>query len=154
MHQQFLQQALALAEHAILKQGGPFGAVVIKGNQIVGQGFNQVTKEYDPTAHAEVVAIRNACQNLQTHDLSNCILYSSCEPCPMCLSASYWANIAEIFFAADRHQAARAGFIDADLYQELQKPLSQRKIPIHQILLENSDTVFEHWCQQLDKIPY
>ena len=149
-----MQQALTLATDAIDMQGGPFGAIITHSNTIIGQGFNQVTKRHDPTAHAEIVAIRAACEHLQSHDLSGSILYTSCEPCPMCLAASYWAGISHIYFAADRIQAEQAGFIDAKLYTELTKPLAERSIPIEHIQCESSDKPFERWRKEMDKIPY
>lgn len=123
----FLKLAIELATR---KSGdgehGPFGAVVVLEGRVVGEGYNQVVAVHDPTAHAEVVAIRNACAKLDTHDLSNCILYASCEPCPMCLAATYWAKIGRVIYAASREDAAEAGFSDAFLYEEVSLPPQDR----------------------------
>jgi tRNA(Arg) A34 adenosine deaminase TadA len=142
----FLRKAIALArEGMITGQGGPFGALIVKDGQIVGQGCNQVTSTNDPTAHAEVVAIRDACRNLDTFQLEGCTLYASCEPCPMCLGAVYWARPTRIVYGAFHSDAAQAGFDDQFIYKELDKPREQRHIPMTQLLRSEADQVFDEW---------
>ena len=135
-------------------RGGPFGAVIAKDGKIVAEGFNQVTSTNDPTAHAEVVAVRLACQALGTFDLTGCEIYTSCEPCPMCLSAIYWARISAIYYANDRHDAARVGFRDDFLYNEIPLPLDQRSIPTQRLLHAEGWAAFEEWDRKPDKIEY
>lgn len=134
--------------------GGPFGAVIVKDGQIVGEGWNQVTSTNDPTAHAEVVAIRQACKNLSSFELKNAEIYTSCEPCPMCLAAIYWARIEKIYFANTRQDAARIQFDDDFLYQEIPKAMGQRKIPMTQRMQEKAIQVFHEWEQKQDKVSY
>lgn len=134
--------------------GGPFGAVVVLNDKIVGEGWNQVTSTNDPTAHAEVVAIRRACANLTTFELANAELYTSCEPCPMCLSAAYWARVKAIYFANDRKDAARHQFDDDFIYQEIPRQLEDRKIPMVQLLRDEAYKVFQEWDAKTDKIRY
>lgn len=142
----FLRKAIALAREGMTTgQGGPFGALIVKDGQIVGQGCNQVTSTNDPTAHAEVVAIRDACRNLDTFQLEGCTLYASCEPCPMCLGAVYWARPARIVYGAFHSDAAQAGFDDQFIYDELDKPREQRHIPMTQLLRNEADQVFDEW---------
>jgi len=150
----FLKAALELAGSNIGSGGGPFGAVVVRGNQIVGQSGNRVVPENDPTAHAEVQAIRFAAKLLGTYDLSDCIIYSSCEPCPMCLGAIYWAGIKRIVYSADRHMAAAAGFSDELIYRELALPSDERIIVMDQALAQEGTKVFEKWEEYPDKIRY
>ncbi|GAB3326714.1 nucleoside deaminase [Larkinella ripae] len=151
----FLREAIRLAkEGAQTGQGGPFGAVVVREGQIVGRGCNRVTSTNDPTAHAEVVAIRDACQHLQTFQLTGCTLYTSCEPCPMCLGAIYWSRPERVVFGCRHSDAARAGFDDHFIYQELEKPLDARQIPMHQHLRDEAWTVFEDWLTNPDKLNY
>ena len=129
MDRRYLERAIELAGEGMIKGlGGPFGAVVVKGNQIVAEGQNQVTSAFDPTAHAEVVAIRRACQALGGFSLAGCQIYSSCEPCPMCLAAIYWARLDRLYFAASRNDAAAIGFDDEFLYLELGKNAAERKL--------------------------
>ena len=135
-------------------QGGPFGAVVVRGGRIVGRGFNQVTSTQDPTAHAEVVAIRAACLRLKRFELSDCELYSSCEPCPMCLAASYWARLDAIFYGASAADAARAGFDDAFLYEEFRKGQEARALPATQLLGDEAWAAFGAWIASNDKVEY
>jgi guanine deaminase len=135
-------------------RGGPFGAVIVKDGKIIAEGSNQVTSTNDPTAHAEVVAVRRACQALQTFDLTGCEIYTSCEPCPMCLSAIYWARCARIYFANDRHDAAKIGFRDDFLYHEIPLPLGQRAIPASRLLQAEGWAAFEEWDRREDKIVY
>ena len=134
--------------------GGPFGAVVAKGDRIIARGWNQVTSTNDPTAHAEVVAVREACRQLNDFRLTGCELYTSCEPCPMCLSAIYWARVDRLYFAATRQDAAEAGFDDEWLYQELPLPLAQRRLPTRQLLRQAALEAFTQWKAKPDRIPY
>lgn len=143
---QFMSRAFELAlQGAKSSNGGPFGAVVVKDGRIIGEGTNRVTANNDPTAHAEVSAIRMACNYLSDFQLSGCIIYSSCEPCPMCLGAIYWARLAKVFFAATRFDAARGGFDDALIYSELPLPPENRSIPMIHIVDEKSTIVFKIW---------
>lgn len=151
----FLQEAIRLAREGMTTgKGGPFGAVVVKNGQIVGRGSNEVTSTNDPTAHAEVVAIRDACKNLNTFQLAGCTLYASCEPCPMCLGAIYWARPERIVYGAFHSDAADAGFDDQFIYEELDKPRQQRTIPMTQVLRDEANEVFVEWKAKLDKIHY
>lgn len=134
--------------------GGPFGALVVKGNTLISMGNNQVITRNDPTAHAEVVAIRKACRELGTFDLSGCELYTSCEPCPMCLGAIYWARLDKVYFAGTREDAARAGFDDQFIYDEIQVALDQRKIPMVPLMRKEALTAFEAWKNKTDKKAY
>lgn len=152
---EFMRRAIALSlQNMTTNEGGPFGAVVVRAGKIVGEGSNQVTSTNDPTAHAEVVAIRNACKNLGLFTLEGCDLYTSCEPCPMCLSAAYWARVDRIFFGNSRGDAASIQFDDAFIYEEVSKPLEARKIPIQQLLEGEAWKVFEIWKNKADKITY
>ncbi len=134
--------------------GGPFACVIVKDGKIIARGTNLVTTTNDPTAHAEVIAIRNACKELKTFQLSGCEIYTSCEPCPMCLGAIYWARPDAIYYANDRSDAAKIGFDDEFLYEELSKKLSQRKIPTKQLMREEALSAFHEWGQKQDKIQY
>lgn len=151
----FLRRAVLLsAEKMRAGHGGPFGALVVKDGEIVAEGFNQVTSTNDPTAHAEVVAIREACRRLGSYSLEGCVIYSSCEPCPMCLSAIYWARVERIYFANTREEAAEIGFDDDYIYQEIPKDLSERTVPIEKIDLPEARAVFREWRDKPDKIMY
>ncbi|QHT68362.1 nucleoside deaminase [Rhodocytophaga rosea] len=151
----FMREAIELSRKGSQSgKGGPFGAVIVKDNQIVGRGYNQVTSAYDPTAHAEIVAIRDACQNLNTFHLEDCILFTSCEPCPMCLGAIYWAQIKHIYYANTRKDAAAIGFNDDFIYQEFNVPIENRKIPTEPFLREEANLVFQHWQDKDDRINY
>jgi len=134
--------------------GGPFGAVIVRGGEIIAEGFNQVTSANDPTAHAEVIAIRAACEKLGDFSLSGCEIYTSCEPCPMCLSAIYWARLDAIYFANDRRDAARIGFDDEHLYREIGLGLGDRAVPIRQLDLPEAAAVFAEWDVKPDKVMY
>jgi guanine deaminase len=134
--------------------GGPFGAVVVRDGKIVGRGWNQVTSTNDPTAHAEVMAIRDACRRLKTFQLEDCELYTNCEPCPMCLSAIYWARLKKIYFANTRHDAAEIEFDDDFIYREVALPIRERKIPMKQILRREAIKAFAEWKSKADKIRY
>lgn len=154
-HTQFMTRAIQLSQANIDRgTGGPFGAVIVKNNQIVGEGWNKVTSNNDPTAHAEVEAIRAACASLKNFDLSGCVIYTSCEPCPMCLAAIYWARIDTIYYANTKNDAAHIQFDDDFIYQEIPKPVQQRKIPMKQILRDQALVVFNNWANKTDKIPY
>lgn len=151
----FMQRAIALAQQGMDNNaGGPFGAVVVKNGEIVAEGHNCVTSTNDPTAHAEVVAIRKACEVLGTFQLDDCIVYTSCEPCPMCLGAIYWARPKKVFYACNKHDAAAIDFDDQFIYEEIEKPLSQRNIPFEQILQNEGVTVFKNWASKTDKKEY
>lgn len=134
--------------------GGPFGAVVVRKGKIVGRGWNQVTSTNDPTAHAEVSAIRDACRRLKTFQLDECELYTSCEPCPMCLSAIYWARFRKVYYGNTRKDAARIQFDDDFIYQEVSRPISRRKIPMKPLLRAEALTAFAEWKAKTDKTPY
>lgn len=153
-HEQMMERAIELSRKNVDNGGGPFGAVIVKDGQIVGEGANRVTASNDPTAHAEVVAIRDACQKLNTFDLSGCEIYTSCEPCPMCLSAVYWARLSKIYFANTKKDAAHIDFDDDFIYQEIPKALKDRKIPMVQLLRNEAIKVFEIWEQKTDKLKY
>lgn len=135
-------------------QGGPFGAVVVRKGKIIGRGWNRVTSTNDPTAHAEVVAIRDACRRLKSFQLDDCELYTSCEPCPMCLSAVYWARLKRIYYGNTRKDAARIAFDDDFIYREVALPISSRKIPMKQLLRKEALAAFVEWKNKADKIPY
>lgn len=155
MNDSFMHEAIRLSVEKMREgRGGPFGAIVVKDGQIVSRGWNEVTTANDPTAHAEVVAIREACRKLGTFRLDGCELYASCEPCPMCLSAIYWARIDRLFFAATRQDAAAGGFDDEFLYREIPLPFDQRKLTTRQILREQALPAFAEWQAKPDKIPY
>jgi len=151
----FMLKAIELASiGATNTKGGPFGAVIVKNNEIVGQGYNQVTSTCDPTAHAEIVAIRDACKKLNTFHLENCEIYTNCEPCPMCLGAIYWAHIRKIYYAVSRYDAAKIGFDDAFIYEEFAKDLGQRQYPLTQVIVPQALKPFEIWYTMENKINY
>lgn len=150
----FMRKAIRLSLSNIKKNGGPFGAVVVKNGKIISTGANNVTIKNDPTAHAEIDAIRKAAKKLKTFDLSGCEIYSSCEPCPMCLSAVYWSRINRIYYGNTKKDAARIGFIDDFIYKELDKPLNKRKLKISQHLRDESLMAFEVWDMKPNKKNY
>jgi guanine deaminase len=151
----FIRMAIALAEAGMERgDGGPFGCVIVKDGVVVGQGNNRVTSSNDPTAHAEVVAIRAACAALGHFQLTGCTLYTSCEPCPMCLGAIYWARPDRIVFAGTRTDAAHAGFDDSLIYDELPLPPEQRRIGTEQLLRDEARAVFQRWIDKADKVKY
>ena len=153
--EKFMRRAMALAQNGIdALSGGPFGAVVVKGGEIVGEGCNRVTSTNDPTAHAEVVAIRNAAVALETFDLTGCEIYSSCEPCPMCLAAIYWSHCSAIFYGNTSSDAADAGFDDAFLYEEVRRSVEQRMIPAVNLMREQAISNFEAWREYAGRIDY
>ena len=135
-------------------KGGPFGAVIVRNGKVIATGHNQVTSANDPTAHAEIVAIREACKKLKTFQLDDCELYTSCEPCPMCLSAIYWTRLKQIYFANSRKDAAAIGFDDDFIYQEIPLPLKKRKIPMKQLMRKEAQAAFDEWKNKLDKVLY
>ena len=153
----FMEKACQLAEDSVQKGGGPFGSVIVlKDGTIVGQGRNQVTEKKDPTLHAEIVAIRNACEFTQDFRLSGCTLYSSCEPCPMCLSAIYWARIDKVVYGNTREQAKNIGFDDSFIYEEISKPIEERKIQMTHLTVDMDMTknAFDMWSEKIVKIEY
>ncbi|MDB6130591.1 MAG: guaD [Verrucomicrobiales bacterium] len=147
-------RALELAVDNVSRGGGPFGAVIVRNGLIISEGVNNVTSSFDPTAHAEIVAIRLACQKLHSFHLPNCTLYTTCEPCPMCLAASYWARIDHIYYGASRDDAAAAGFDDRFLYQELRLEIADRKLSMTPLLKERAQEPFKAWAVSPNKIPY
>jgi len=154
-HDVFMRRAIALArENAAAARGGPFGAVVVQDGRIVGEGANRVTATLDPTAHAEVVAVRAACAALGRFDLRGCDVYASCEPCPMCLSAAYWARVDRLYYAADRADAARAGFDDDVLYREVSLAPDARRLPMIRLLRDEALEPFVAWARTPDRVPY
>lgn len=153
--EKFMTRAIELARQGVDDNvGGPFGCVVVKDGNIVGEGSNRVTSTNDPTAHAEIVAIRNACENLVSFRLDGCTIYTSCEPCPMCLGAIYWARPAAIFFAGTRVDAANAGFDDEHFYAEIEKPNDERQLRMVNLLRDEAQAVFQHWIEKPDKTDY
>ena len=155
MKAKFMRAAIRLALEKMRRgDGGPFGAVVVRRGKIVGRGWNRVTSSNDPTAHAEVTAIRDACRRLKTFRLDGCEIYASCEPCPMCLAAIYWARIEKIFYAGARRDAAAIGFDDDLICHEMAHPASRRKIPMRQLLRGEAMKVFKEWRDKPDKVRY
>ena len=154
-HQTFLRKAIAVGREGMRAgRGGPFGAVVVRDGKIVGQSSNCVTSSQDPTAHAEVMAIRAACRNLDSFELTGCTLYTSCEPCPMCFGAIYWARLDRVFYAAFHSDAAEADFDDSFIYQELEKSPQNRNIPMQQLLRKEGISLFDEWMDMDQKTPY
>ncbi|HMP82776.1 MAG TPA: nucleoside deaminase [Verrucomicrobiota bacterium] len=155
MNQKFMREAVRISIAKMrANEGGPFGAVVVRKGKIVGRGWNRVTSTNDPTAHAEVVAIRDACKRLKTFQLDDCELYTSCEPCPMCLSAIYWARFRRVYYGNTRKDAARIQFDDDLLYREVALPVSRRKIPMKQLLRAEALKAFKEWELKPDKVRY
>ena len=150
----FMMRAIELSIESAKSKGGPFGSVIVKDNKIIAEGSNQVTINNDPTAHGEIVAIRSACQKLNTFNLSGSDLYSSCEPCPMCLSAIYWSRIENVFYANTRIDAKRIDFDDSFIYSEINKDLENRKIKMFQMHREEALEAFKIWENKKDKIKY
>jgi guanine deaminase len=152
---QFMLAAIELSKKGMQhNDGGPFGCVVVKEGKIIGQGWNKVTSTNDPTAHAEVTAIRDACKNLGTFQLDNCEIYTSCEPCPMCMGAIYWARPAKVYYANTRVDAANIGFDDSLIYTELTLPFEERKIQMISLGREEAIQVFDAWKQKTNRIDY
>jgi len=154
-HRRFLREAIQLSiDRMQAGEGGPFGAVVVKDGQVVGRGWNRVVSTNDPTAHAEIVAIRDACSRLGTFSLAGCEIYVSCEPCPMCLAAIYWARITQLFYAATREDAAKAGFDDERIYREIGLPPDVRSVRASQDLREEALAAFNAWREKPDRTQY
>lgn len=154
-HLPFMKEAIALSAAGMkAKEGGPFGAVIVKGGKIIARGNNQVTSTCDPTAHAEVVAIRRACEALGQFDLRGCVIYSSCEPCPMCLGAIYWARLDALYFANGREDAAKIGFDDERIYQELPLPIEKRDLWTEHLPSDEALAVFEAWTKLEGRVEY
>ena len=150
----FMAKAIELSIKSANTIGGPFGSVIVKDNKIIAEGSNKVTFSNDPTAHGEIVAIREACKNLNTFDLSGCEIYTSCEPCPMCLSAIYWSRLDKIYYANTREDAKNIDFDDSFIYTEIPKKIDDRKIKMVQMLREEALKAFEIWDKKVDKIKY
>jgi guanine deaminase len=154
-HENFMREAIRLAEQGMhTGRGGPFGCVIVRQGEIVGRGHNRVTSTNDPTAHAEVTAIRDACANLETFQLTDCELYTSCEPCPMCLAAIYWARIPTVFFGNNRADAAAIGFDDDFIYQQVPLPPEKRAIKMTPLLRAEALASFKGWAAKTDKVKY
>jgi len=153
-HEDFMKEAIKLSEDNVKQGGGPFGAVIVKDGRIVGKGANSVVSHTDPTAHAEVMAIREAAKKLGSFDLSGCAIYTSCEPCPMCLGAIYWAHLSKIYYGNSKKNAADAGFNDSFIYKEMELPVDQRSIPAERLLEKEAYKAFKLWEENPDKIEY
>ena len=154
MSKEFMKRAIELSIKSVSSGTGPFGSVLVKDNQIIAEGFNTVTANNDPTSHAEIVAIRIACKELRNFSLEGCDLYTTCEPCPMCLSAIYWARISKIYYANTRVDAQKIDFSDAMIYEELNKTIKDRKIPMHQMMRDEALKAFNLWDNKKDKVKY
>ncbi len=155
MHRHHLREAISLSiDNVHSGRGGPFGAVVVRDGEIIGRGTNRVTSENDPTAHAEIVAIRDACRRLGTFSLAGCAIYTSCEPCPMCLAAIHWARLDRLVYAATRHDAAAAGFDDAVIYEQLVRPPAERLVPSVQMLRDEALAAMQAWTDKEDRLEY
>jgi len=155
LEEAFMRRAIALSRRGMeVAAGGPFGAVVVRDGRVLGEGWNQVTSTNDPTAHAEVVAIRRACAAVGAFELRGATVYTSCEPCPMCLAALYWARVDAVVYGNAREAAARIGFDDEWLYREVPKPLAERSLPMRRLLAAEALEVFEAWAAKPDKVPY
>ena len=154
MKNEFMKKAIELSIENINKGGGPFACVIVKDNKIIAEGSNKVTTTNDPTAHGEIVAIREACKKLNDFSLKGCDLYSTCEPCPMCLSAIYWARINKIYYANTRKDAQKIDFDDSLIYSELKKTIKERKIPMIQMMRSEALKAFELWDRKTDKVKY
>ena len=154
MKNEFMKRAIELSVESVNNGGGPFGSVIVKDNKIISEGSNKVTTNNDPTAHGEIVAIREACKKLNNFSLNQCELYSTCEPCPMCLSAIYWARIEKIYYANTREDARKIDFDDSLIYTELQKNIDKRKISMIQIMRNEALKAFELWNKKKDKVKY
>ncbi len=151
----FMREAIRLSmENVQSGNGGPFGTVIVKNGKIIATGVNEVTKSNDPTAHAEMIAIRNACEKLNSFQLDGCDIYCSCEPCPMCLGAIYWARPKSIYFANSKKDAAKINFDDNFIYQEIKLPIHERKLTITQLLRDEAQSVFLQWQESENKIEY
>ena len=155
MNEAHMKRAVALSMRGVeLGHGGPFGAVVVRGNAVVGEGWNEVLLSNDPTAHAEVVAIRNACRELATYDLTGCEIYASCEPCPMCLGAIYWSRIGRVYFSVNRRDAAGIEFRDELIYEELAKAFDKRALPMVHVPCDGALDAFAAWARRAGHVTY
>ena len=154
MKNKFMQRAIELSLESINSGGGPFGSVIVKDEKIISEGMNRVTVDNDPTSHGEIVAIRNACKKLNTFNLSDCSLYSSCEPCPMCMSAIYWSRIGKVYYANTRDDAKKINFDDSLIYSEIPKKNEDKKISMKQIMRNEALKAFDLWDKKTDKIEY
>jgi len=154
MKNKFMSRAIELSIESVNNGTGPFGAVIVKNEKIIAEGSNKVTSTNDPTAHGEIVAIREACKQLNNFSLSGCELYSSCEPCPLCLSAIYWARINKIYYANTREDASKIDFDDSFIYSEIKKNINERKIPMNQMMRNEALKAFELWDKKTDKVKY
>jgi len=155
MSNPFMARAIQLSiENVQSGRGGPFGTVIVQTGKIIAEGVNQVTLTNDPTAHAEMLAIRRACQKLGLFELKDCELYTSCEPCPMCLGAIYWTRLARVYFGSFAADASKSGFDDSFIYGEIAQPLSRRKIPMTQLMRQEALAAFQAWREKPDKTPY
>ena len=154
MKNEFMKRAIELSIKSVNNGGGPFGCVIIKDDKIISEGSNKVTSTNDPTAHGEIVAIRDACKELNNFSLNGCELYSNCEPCPMCLSAIYWARIEKIYYANTREDAKKIDFDDSLIYSEFSKNIDERKIPMIQMMRNEALKAFELWDKKTDKVKY
>jgi guanine deaminase len=153
-NEDFMREAIRLADASVRTSGGPFGCVVVRRGEVVGRGHNSVTATNDPTAHAEVVAIRDACRALGNFRLTECEIYTSCEPCPMCLGAIYWAHIARVYYGNTRKDAAEIGFDDDLIYREIPLPPERRAVPMEPLLREEALASFQAWTKKTDRLPY
>jgi len=154
-HELFMREAIQLSLDAVRSnKGGPFGCVIVRDGTVIGRGNNQVTSQCDPTAHAEVTAIRDACKQLGTFSLEGAVLYTSCEPCPMCLSAIYWARIKKGYFGNTRQDAAAIGFDDDLIYREIPLPVGERQVPLAHLLPKEAHVAFDEWAAKSDKVAY
>ena len=154
MNKEFMKMAIELSIESVNKKGGPFGCVIVKNNKVIAKGSNKVTSTNDPTAHGEIVAIREACKKLNNFNLNGSELYSTCEPCPMCLSAIYWARISKIYYANTREDAQKIDFDDSFIYSEFEKKVKERKIPMIQMMRNEALKAFELWDKKKDKVKY
>ena len=154
MKNEFMKRAIELSLENVNEGGGPFGSVIVKDNKIIAEGSNKVTLSKDPTAHGEIVAVREACKKLDNFNLKGCEIYSTCEPCPMCLSAIYWARIDKIYYANTREDAKKIDFDDSLIYSEFSKNIDDRKIPMVQIMRNEALKAFELWDKKIDKVKY
>lgn len=150
----FMEKAISLSQENIKTGGGPFGAIIVNNGKIISEGCNRVTSENDPTSHAEINAIRKAAKSLGTFNLSGCTIYTSCEPCPMCLGAIYWAHLDKVFYGASREDAKEVGFDDDFIYNEIQLQNEKRSIPMENLLQNSAIQTFKSWARQTDKIEY
>ena len=155
LNRQLMKKAIALSQESVRSgKGGPFGAVIVKEGKIIAQAHNQVTSTNDPTAHAEIVAIREACRVLETFNLQGCELYTSCEPCPMCLGAIYWARLEKVYYGNTKADAAQIGFDDRFIDEELKLPVAQRQLPMIQLMQKEASSAFQEWVEKIDKVEY